>query len=32
LGEQLDRLNDAQQEVHEIARPFAIDLRPHTPV
>ena len=32
LGEQLDRLNDAQREVDEISRTFPIDLRPHTPV
>jgi serine/threonine-protein kinase len=32
LGEQLDRLNDAQREVDEIAHPVPLDLRPHTPV
>ncbi|HTE47400.1 MAG TPA: serine/threonine-protein kinase [Gemmatimonadaceae bacterium] len=32
LGEQLDRLNDAQREVDDLARTLPPDLRPHTPV
>ena len=31
LGEQLDRLNQANREVADVVRPIALDLRPHTP-
>ena len=31
LGEELDRLGRAQQEVSETVRPMPFDLRPHTP-
>jgi len=31
LGEELDRLGRAQQEVSETVRPMRFDLRPHTP-
>jgi serine/threonine-protein kinase len=31
LGEQLDRLNQANRIVADAVRPIALDLRPHTP-
>ena len=31
LGEQLDRLNQANRAVAEVVRPIPLDLRPHTP-
>jgi serine/threonine-protein kinase len=32
LGEELDRLQQAQREVNLIVPPLAIELRPHTPI
>jgi eukaryotic-like serine/threonine-protein kinase len=31
LGDELDRLQEAQREVNQVVRPLAIELRPHTP-
>jgi len=32
LGDELDRLQEAQREVNLVVPPLAIELRPHTPI